>query len=823
MAAGQEPERICILVSHTHWDREWYRPFEGFRARLVDTIDVVLDQLATDPGWAFLLDGQTIVLEDYLAVRPSRRAELEAACRAGRLAIGPWYVQPDSLLPSGEAHVRNLIEGRRVGEEVGPVSRVGYTPDSFGHPAQLPQLFAGFGIDTFVYWRGNGSELDRLGPVWRWEAPDGTSVTACHLGEGYFPAAYLGDDVDAAADRLQTLADKLGGRTVLLMNGLDHAPPDARTAEVCRALAARTGWEVRRGLLEDYVSRVPEPAACFTGELVGGRVANLLPGVWSTRLYLKQRNRRAEAVLERWAEPWAALARLVGVPLDERPSIRTAWRALLANQAHDSICGCSTDRVHEQMLARYDTAEGLADETTSRLLERVAGLGVDRHRGWDVAVFNPSPHPRTDVVRYPLDAHPLFMIGNAGDEIHQLLLASMGDGGITVDGNPARIVVPADTGRVRMVPDKPAWDVEFVAADVPAFGWRRYRLAPGPRAESAEDGGVRIAAGELSVEAADDGTLNLTRGDRTWTGLFGLEDTGDRGDTYDYDPDPSYVAPPALPLGTSRRTHPDGVQELVTRRLLGDLPVMTIARLVPGTGRVDVEVTVDNTRPDHRLRLLFPVGAGEVRAATTFDAVTRRPGPADDTGWMHAAPRTFPHQGWLEAAGLVIGAPDLPEAELTPDGTLAITLVRAVGWLSGMALTTRPLPAGPGMPTPGAQCLGVFSTTITLGGVAEPALRAVGAGPAPHWEAGRPLLSLHPASLVLSALKPAERGDGLVARVLNPGDTAETATLTFGVPVSAAEPVRLDEERVDGDVRVDGATVTFPVPAHALRSVRISR
>src|SRR6185369_15388982 len=165
----------CVLVSHTHWDREWYRTFQGFRARLVDAIDRVLDLVAADPGFRFLLDGQTIVLEDYLEIRPGRRAEIESACRARRIAIGPWYVQPDSLLPSGESHIRNLLEGRRVGSAFGPVSSVAYTPDSFGHPAQFPQIFSGFGLEPFVYWRGNGDEIDDLPAEYLWEAPDGSA------------------------------------------------------------------------------------------------------------------------------------------------------------------------------------------------------------------------------------------------------------------------------------------------------------------------------------------------------------------------------------------------------------------------------------------------------------------------------------------------------------------------------------------------------------------------------------------------------------------------------------------------------------------------
>ena len=153
----------CVLVSHTHWDREWYRTFQSFRARLVDAIDLLLDLLTSDPGYCFVLDGQTIVLQDYLEIRPERRQELENAVQSGRVSIGPWYVQPDSLLPGGETHVRNLLIGRRAGALVGPVSRVAYTPDSFGHPAQLPQILRGFGLDGFVYWRGNADEIERLG------------------------------------------------------------------------------------------------------------------------------------------------------------------------------------------------------------------------------------------------------------------------------------------------------------------------------------------------------------------------------------------------------------------------------------------------------------------------------------------------------------------------------------------------------------------------------------------------------------------------------------------------------------------------------------
>ena len=849
----------CVIVSHTHWDREWYRTFQAFRARLVDTVDAVLDQLDRDPGWRFVLDGQTIVVEDYLAIRPDNAHRVAAACRAGRLAIGPWYVQPDSLLPSGEAHIRNLLEGRRVGEQFGPVSRVAYTPDSFGHPSQFPQLFAGFGLDGFTYWRGNGDELDRLPPVYRWVSPDGSSVVACHLPQGYFAAATLPADVPAAVHRLRRLGEELiggGARVLLLLNGVDHALPDTNTDAVAAALQAETGWHVVRGRLEDYTAAVLGTVAdadCFAGELVGGRMTNLLPGVWSSRLDLKLRNRRAETALVGWAEPWAALGRALGLP-DEQPALRVAWRTLLANHAHDSIGGCSQDRVHQQMRPRFDEAEELANETATRVLSRLAGLRVDRTLPWrediDVAVFNPSPHPRTDIVRFPVDGYPFTAITAEGQGVHPLALTSLLGGGVTIDGAPARVVVDDSPDRLRVIPEQDPWTVEWVAEAVPAFGWRRYRLARGDAAPDEEDDGREITAGPLTVQAADDGTLTVTIAGRRYDGLAGVEDQGDRGDTYDFDPVPGAIR--LASVTRTRRRHASGIEELDLLRTF-DVPasldptraarcattvsvtVRTRARVAPGIERVDLEVTVENTAHDHRLRLMFPTGASgtDATAATTFDTAPRAPRTPPSATWFQPPPTTFPHQGWVHNHGLTVVAPGLPEAEVTTDGTVYVTLVRAVGWLSRLDLHSRPQPAGPGLRTPDAQCLGPTTARLMLAfgptpqveaWDAELGLRAVPAGPDPVLPPGHTLVGLDGPGVVLSALKPADRTTGFVARVLNPTDQSTDVRLRVDLPVREVTGVRLDEEPLDDPGTAgqqDDGAVHVAVPPHALRSVRV--
>ncbi len=844
-----------FLVSHFHWDREWYRTMQSFRARLVDALDAVLDLAEDDADYRFLLDGQTVVLEDYLAVRPDREADLRRHVGEGRLGIGPWYVQPDSLLPSGESHVRNLLVGRQVGERFGAVSTSAYVPDSFGHPAQLPELFDGFGLDGFVYWRGNSNEIDRLGSRWRWQSPGGSSVRALLLSEGYFCAGRPDRDVATAVDRLASMVDKLKGAgesPVILMNGADHTGPDLHVAELTEALGERLGCKVERALLDEVVRAAPEAESLpsFVGDLVGGRKANLLPGVWSARIPLKIRNRRVETALQCWAEPWAALGAVLGLA-DERASLTLAWRNLLQNQAHDSICGCSIDATHDRMEARFDDAEGLAEETTTRVLERLAGRPADRsvpdsEAQW-VTVFNPSPHPRSDRVRVALDGEPSMTISLGEPSLHSLTMAALDERGYSVDGSPAKVGESSDPRRVRWIPGQRAVDVEFVATDVPAFGCRTFAIQPAAAAPEIVDRGTSIEADDISAEVASDGTITARFGETSLPGLFAVEDIGDRGDSYDFDPVGEAFAPSVRDLDVTRRRHSSGIETLIVRRRLEvpasldeereeratstvTLELTTELCVAPGVGRIDARVRLTNRARDHRLRLRFP-HSGEVSRysyVTTFDVAQRAVGTTDDKGWMHPAPTTFCHQGWVEANGLTVLAPGLPEAEVTRDA-IALTLVRSVGWLARFDLRTRPIPAGPAMPAAGAQTLGEVVTDLALMWQADPSaaraasagLRGVLAGPTPILAPGTSLLSLEGEGVVLSALKPAQDGDGFVVRVQNPTDTAVEMVLRIEVPVEGVVPTRLDETPTDAEVSWDGETARATVVAHGLLSVRV--
>ncbi|HEX2453770.1 MAG TPA: hypothetical protein VHI99_08710, partial [Vicinamibacterales bacterium] len=181
-----------FFVPHTHWDREWYRPFQSFRMSLVDVVDEVLDQLEGDEQLQFMLDGQLATVDDYLEIRPENEERIRALVQAGRLAIGPWQTLVDEFLVDGETTFRNLETGLGRAADFGGAMRVGYLPDMFGHVAQMPQILRLAGLETAVVWRGVPTAVDFHRFVW--EGADGFSVVAEYLPEGYGNAAQLFDE-----------------------------------------------------------------------------------------------------------------------------------------------------------------------------------------------------------------------------------------------------------------------------------------------------------------------------------------------------------------------------------------------------------------------------------------------------------------------------------------------------------------------------------------------------------------------------------------------------------------------------------------------------
>ncbi len=428
------------LISHTHWDREWYLTFQQFRFKLVHLIDKLLDLLERDSQFSsFLFDGQAIILEDYLEIRPERRDELEKHIKSGRLWIGPWYVSPDEFLITPETHIRNVLMGDRICHGLGGKMLVGYLPDTFGHIGQMPQLLRGFGIDTACMWRGLDDQPCELD----WQAPDGSSVLLSYLRDSYSNAASLVTrDLDKflsqAKEQAQSLEPYSLSGQILLMYGTDHMEPSAGLGQAVQYYQFKAGQdELFISNLPRYFASVRSSLAAsevqlqsVQGELRSSKHSPLLPNVLSTRIWIKQRNFTCENDLLKWVEPiyaWSSLLEKANVSgkdasqvhqalpvAAQKPLIDYAWKLLMQCHPHDSICGTSIDQVHEEMRIRFDQVDQLSHELIAQGLQHlsnqvdtVAYFKGDQNQEAQylplaLVLFNPNDAAQTGLARHKL-------------------------------------------------------------------------------------------------------------------------------------------------------------------------------------------------------------------------------------------------------------------------------------------------------------------------------------------------------------------------------------------------------------------------------------
>jgi len=431
--------RRVAIVPHTHWDREWYEPFQTFRLRLVRLLDTLIELLERDPSYGrFMLDGQMAVVDDYLEVRPEAEDRIRALAAAGRLTMGPWYILMDEFLVSGETIVRDLELGIRRGSAFGGVMEVGYLPDMFGHIAQMPQILHQAGFEHAVVWRGVPSSIDRTG-FW-WEAPDGSTVRAEYLPTGYGNGSSIPDDAKALvrriADHEQEIARFLVG-DLLLMNGTDHQEPQPWLGRVVtEANEIQGDFVLEVTTLAEYLDRAPTTdLPRWQGELRSGARANVLMGVASNRVDVKLAAARAERALERRAEPLAALftspaewpARLLDL----------AWREMVRNAAHDSVCACSVDDVVDAVLHRYAEAraigDGVADQALTALGRSLADAGT--------YVVNPSSRRRGGLVELALPGEGAPPSTQALPETPGAFGIPRGLGPLTLDAQTVRTIL----------------------------------------------------------------------------------------------------------------------------------------------------------------------------------------------------------------------------------------------------------------------------------------------------------------------------------------------------------------------------------------------
>ncbi len=880
-------------ISGTHWDREWYRPFQEYRLLLVQIIDQLLDLMETSTDFRYFhLDGQTCVLQDYLDVRPENRDRLQRLISAGRILIGPWFTMPDLFCPGDdEALVRNLLLGRRISREwaVEPMG-VAYTCDMFGHPSQMPQIYRRFGLPYCVLGRGNNE--DTTPAFFTWEAPDGSRVFTFKLQDQMGYGAFVGSrrvlekaadpddpDVEARAkDSLRSYATHEMGRSdvpvLCLMDALDHMPPATDAARYLRLLhEAMPQVDAVHSTLPAFFQEAERRATdlpVMRGERREpsknpAQYLWLIPNCVSARVETKQANDESIALLEHWAEPWVGLANLAGAGIPER-FLRIAWENVLLNHAHDTICGCSVDQVHRDMMYRFDQARVLSRQLRNRafgfLTQGCADLATAEHE-FTVTIANPLPTARREVVTFdidlPLDYPTQFKEGFRSQNVKSFTLH-------TADGTEAPYQ------RLAFLPQK-SWRSEYalpafvgdpdhtrytVAAevDLPALGFTSLLVRPSAkpvrRMGSLRTGPNSAANEHLAVTVEANGTLTLTdkATGEVYRDLLTFEDRSEIGDGWFH----GETVNDEIALSTGSQAQisvmadgpdlaafrietamclPERYDWHGEKRSIGrvDLRLVSTVTLRRGARTVEVETVVDNSVEDHRLRLLLPTDVAEARtwlSSQPYDVIERPialdPQKAD---WQEPeiAEKPFQHMQAVGAGqrGLAfLSGGGLHEGGVADDArrTMHITLMRSfrrtvgtTGERDGLELGRRTyryalMPFAGDLPRVAALREAVALQAGLL--VRQTGPLPSGYPPMAGSEAASiSYLEQERGTLVLSALKPAADGQGLVVRLWNPTEERQSERLRLWRKPASVRLLNLAEEPSDdGRLTRRGDTVT---------------
>ncbi|MGW6741287.1 glycoside hydrolase family 38 N-terminal domain-containing protein [Streptomyces sp. NPDC055025] len=660
-------QNSAVFVPHFHWDREWYEPFQVFRHRLVAALDTVLETAEANPDFRFTVDGQMAAVEDYLEMRPENRDRVVALVAGGRLAIGPWLILLDEFLCSGETIVRNLQMGWASAAALGGSMPIGYLPDMFGHVAQMPQILARAGIGHAALWRGVPGSVD--GHAFRWRAPDGSEVRTEFLFDGYdngLDILLVPDRIGRALDDYARMtAERWGDDPLLAMAGTDHNAPDPRLAAWLRQ-ASGDERAITIATLDEYIREHvrDEVSAVVTGELRSHVRGNILPGVLSVRLALKQRMAVAERTVDHAERMNALWSRR-----DDSPFLSLAWHKIIESSAHDSVVGSGTDETAEQVEARLAEATHTARAVRDTALAEPAALVPSD--GYLVA--NPLPFPRTALVEVDVAAPaegtvaiataadgstlPVQLVSKAptvlSDErmdasrlervlrrIHRrelfgrlidhyeltpgslvFHLAEVPAGGpfdLLILRQEVAAAAAAHPGEWTVLTLEEARATALVPVHVPASGLASFRVGASDRTDArptafapATATARTLSNGLVEVEVAADGTLDVTGADGTvLRGVGRLVDGGDRGDSYNY-------APPAHDVLVSQPV-------TTTVELLENGPLRSRVRVTrvyewPTALSSEHDLRGDRTAPTP-VETLVEVRAGEpfVRVSTAF-------------------------------------------------------------------------------------------------------------------------------------------------------------------------------------------------------------
>jgi mannosylglycerate hydrolase len=855
------------ITPHMHWDREWYFTTEESRILLVNNMEEIMNRLESDPEYKYyVLDGQTAVLEDYFAIKPENTQRVKALVEAGKLIIGPWYSQTDTMQVSGESIVRNMMYGIRDCMKFGDAMKIGYLPDSFSMSSQLPMIYNGFDITRAMFWRGCSERHGTNKTEFLWQSNDGSEVTAQVLPLGYAIGKYLPQDEEGLRARLDkyfpVLEKPSVTKDILLPNGHDQMPIQKDIFEVMDKLREiYPDREFSMSRFEEVFEKVEaarDQLDTIKGEFNDGKYMRVHRTISSTRMDIKLIHAEIENKIVNILEPLASIAWTLGFEY-HHGLIEKMWKESMKNHAHDSIGCCCSDKVHAEILNRYILADDMATNLIHFYKRKIVDHMPDREGCDKLAMFNLSPYEREEVVNTTITIRAQeFSIFDENE-------------------NPVEYFIQdkrqIDPGKVdRQIVHYGNYDpfMEFdiqIKRTVPAMGFTTLHI------QGNEKGAVKVAEQKdylleneyYRINVNDNGTLTIfdKETEQVFDQVLRLEDGSDDGDEYDYSPSRQewLLYSDEFPVETS--IDHQGFQSVANIAFRMNVPVNLAEReertgqngfveaqcqvvLKQGSRRIEVRMELDNQADDHRVRVLVPTPfvSETVVADNQFGCITR---PTNDP-----AMAVWEEEKWKEApvpvyqlmnfaalengkAGMAIMSNGLREFEVIASqgdenrDTFALTLFRGIGVLGKEELLLRPgRPSGIKIPTPDSQVRGKLVCEFTLCGFSGNHIDANIMAQArdnvtqiecynkiPYnamklnvGEQNLPmsfsLLSKPQSGAVLSVLKKAEDEDALIMRVYNPAETGSVSdSISFTQTVSSWKETSMDERVREGDVAIE--------------------
>ena len=731
------------VVPHMHWDREWYFSTEESRILLMNNMEEILDRLESDPEYKYyVLDGQTAILEDYFAIKPQNKDRVKALVQAGKLIVGPWYSQTDSIVVNAESITRNLLYGMKDSRELGDVMKIGYIPDSFGQSEQLPQIFNGFGIDKSMFWRGCSERHGTNKTEFYWESLDGSKVLNQIMPLGYAIGKYLPTDEEGLKKRLDTylkvLENGATGEALILPNGHDQMPLQKDIFDVMETL--NKIYPEHDFFMSNYdevykdIEKNADKLDTIRGEFIDGKYMRIHRSISSTRMDIKDIHAKLEYKITNILEPLAAMAATLGFEY-HHGLIEHVWKLIMKNHAHDSIGCCCSDKVHREILERFVLAADKVESLIIHYKRKIADHSPNKEGSDKLVAYNLLPQSVNRVVNATvrIRANDFKIEDSMGNDIAYKVIEKYEIDPGLIDRQIVHYGV-----YVPFVEYK----IQLKISEIPALGYETLYITKieGDSEVITPEAKTSLENEFYKVTVNENGTINILDKElgTTYENALLLEEGSDDGDEYDYSP----LRPEQELIITNEDTKANveiiklGLEEKAIIKYTLELPANLEDRknkiinssndfeievkLTSGVKRVDVSVTIDNRVKDHRVRFVIPTSY-ETTTSTAdqqFGSMIRDNYDSAMDVWEKEDWKEMPQTTYSMMSmvgihngeeGLAILTNGLREYEVIGEkyNSMAITLMRGIGVLGKENLYTRPgRPSGIKLPTPDSQMLG---------------------------------------------------------------------------------------------------------------------